>query len=58
MSDWMVLAVLGIVGSVSAQDGSKMESVVPAPSRDVVINLGKSWERNALRGNLVEAADA
>ncbi|MBM4093774.1 MAG: DUF4832 domain-containing protein [Planctomycetes bacterium] len=40
---WMIIAVLGIAGSVSAQDGSQMVSVVPTPSRDVVINPGKGW---------------
>ena len=40
---WMIFAVLGIAGSVSGQDGSQMVSVVPPPSRDIVINPGKGW---------------
>lgn len=40
---WMIFAVLGIAGSASSQDGRQVVRVVPAPSRDVVINPGKGW---------------
>jgi hypothetical protein len=43
---WIIFASLEAAGSVSAQDGSRMVSVIPAPSRDLVIIPAKAgcWD--------------
>jgi hypothetical protein len=40
---WIIFASIEGAGSVFSQDGSRMVSVIPASSRDVVINPCKGW---------------